>query len=55
LSGLAFLPFSAGITVSAGIASQFAPRVGVLLALLLASLGMGAVFMPLTTIATTAL
>ena len=85
-AGLAFLPFTAGIMVSAGLASQFAPRVGVRLvaaigmilsaaglllltrlpvhgsyaadvlpALLLASLGMGAVFMPLTLIATTGL
>ena len=77
-------PFTAGIMVSAGLASQFAPRVGVrpvaivgmvvtaagmllltrlpvdgtyvadvLPALLLTSLGMGAVFMPLTLIATT--
>ncbi len=28
-AGLAFLPFTAGIMVSAGIASQFAPRIGV--------------------------
>src|SRR4029453_12359421 len=28
-AGLAFLPFTAGIMVSAGLASQFAPRVGV--------------------------
>ena len=85
-AGLAFLPFTAGIMVSAGLASQFAPRVGVrpvaavgmivssagmllltqlpvdgtylanvLPALLLTSLGMGAVFMPLTLIATTGL
>ena len=85
-AGLAFLPFTAGIMVSAGLASQFAPRVGVRLvaaigmlltaggmllltrlpvdgsyltdvlpALILASLGMGAVFMPLTLIATTGL
>lgn len=85
-AGLAFLPFTAGIMVSAGLASQFAPRVGVRLvaaigmllsaagmalltqlpvhgtylanvlpALVLASLGMGAVFMPLTLIATTGL
>ena len=85
-AGLAFLPFTAGIMVSAGLASQFAPRVGVrpvaalgmvltasgmllltqlpvhgsyagnvLPALLLASLGMGAVFMPLTLVATTGL
>jgi len=85
-AGLAFLPFTAGIMVSAGIASQFAPRVGVRLvagigmilsagglvlltqlpvhgsyatnvlpSILLSSLGMGAVFMPLTLIATTGL
>src|ERR1700722_8800398 len=85
-AGLAFLPFTAGIMVSAGLASQFAPRVGVRLvagigmlltagglllltqlpvhgtyvadvlpAIVLASLGMGAVFMPLTLIATTGL
>ena len=85
-AGLAFLPFCAGIMVSAGLASQFAPRVGVrpvsivgmvvtaagmllltriaadgsyavdvLPALLLTSLGLGAVFVPLTLIATTGL
>jgi EmrB/QacA subfamily drug resistance transporter len=85
-AGLAFLPFTAGIMVSAGIAAQFAPRIGVrpvaaagflltaaglllltqlpvhgsyavdvLPALILSSLGMGAVFMPLTLIATTGL
>jgi predicted MFS family arabinose efflux permease len=85
-AGLAFLPFTAGIMVSAGIASSFAPRIGVrpvaavgmlltivgmlgfsrmpvdgsyltdvLPAMLLASLGMGAVFMPLTLVATTGL
>jgi EmrB/QacA subfamily drug resistance transporter len=85
-AGLAFLPFTAGIMISAGIASQFAPRIGVrpvaaagflltaaglalltqlpvhgsyavdvLPALILSSLGMGAVFMPLTLIATTGL
>jgi len=85
-AGLAFLPFTAGIMVSAGLASQFAPRVGVrpvaaagmivtalgmlllarlpvdgsyavdvLPALILSSLGMGAVFMPLTLVATTGL
>jgi EmrB/QacA subfamily drug resistance transporter len=85
-AGLAFLPFTAGIMVSAGLASQFAPRVGVrpvaaagmllttaglllltqlpvdgsyvanvLPAIILTSLGMGAVFMPLTLIATTGL
>jgi EmrB/QacA subfamily drug resistance transporter len=85
-AGLAFLPFTAGVMVSAGLASQFAPRVGVrpvaavgmllttaglllltqlpvdgsyvadvLPAIVLSSLGMGAVFMPLTLIATTGL
>ena len=85
-AGLAFLPFTAGIMVSAGLASQFAPRIGVrpiaaaglvltaaglllltqlpvdgsyvenvLPAILLSALGMGAVFMPLTLIATTGL
>jgi EmrB/QacA subfamily drug resistance transporter len=85
-AGLAFLPFTAGIMISAGIASQFAPRLGVrpvaaigmlltagglvlltqlpvhgsyaanvLPAIVLSSLGMGAVFMPLTLIATTGL
>jgi EmrB/QacA subfamily drug resistance transporter len=85
-AGLAFLPFTAGVMISAGLAAQFAPRIGVRwvagvglvlsaigLALLtqlpvdgsyvadllpsiaLTSLGMGAVFMPLTLIATTGL
>jgi EmrB/QacA subfamily drug resistance transporter len=85
-AGLAFLPFTAGIMISAGLASQFAPRIGVrpvaavgmlltaaglllltqlpvdgsyvadvLPAILLSSLGLGAVFMPLTLIATTGL
>ena len=85
-AGLAFLPFSAGIIVSAGLASLFAPRIGVRLvaavgmivtvigmlwlvrlpvhgsyavdvlpSILLTSLGMGAVFMPLTLVATTGL
>jgi MFS family permease len=85
-AGLAFLPFTAGIMVSAGLASRFAPRVGVrpiaiaglvvsaagmlllmgvpadgtyavdvLPALILTALGMGAVFVPLTLIATTGL
>ncbi len=85
-AGLAFLPFTAGIMVSAGLASQFAPRIGVrpvaaagmllsagglllltqlpvhgsdltnvLPSIALSSLGMGAVFMPLTLIATTGL
>jgi EmrB/QacA subfamily drug resistance transporter len=85
-AGLAFLPFTGGIMISAGLASAFAPRIGVrpvaaagmlltaaglllltqlpvhgsyaadvLPAILLSSLGMGAVFMPLTLIATTGL
>jgi EmrB/QacA subfamily drug resistance transporter len=85
-AGLAFLPFTAGIMVSAGLASNFAPRIGVrpvatvgmvltalgmllfsrmpvdgtylsdvLPAMLVSSLGMGAVFMPLTLVATTGL
>ena len=85
-AGVAFLPFTAGIMISAGIASGFAPRIGVrpvaavgmiltaigmlffarmpvhgsyavdvLPGMILASLGMGAVFMPLTLIATTGL
>jgi EmrB/QacA subfamily drug resistance transporter len=85
-AGLAFLPFTAGIMISAGLASQLAPRVGVrpvaavgmllttgglllltqlpvhgsyladvLPSIMLSSLGMGAVFMPLTLIATTGL
>jgi EmrB/QacA subfamily drug resistance transporter len=85
-AGLAFLPFTAGVMVSAGLASQWAPRIGVrpvaaagmivtvlgmlllvrlpvdgsyladvLPALVVTSLGMGAVFMPLTLIATTGL
>src|SRR3954449_13222400 len=85
-AGLSFLPFTAGIMVSAGIASGFAPRIGVrpvaavgmiltaigmlffarmpvhgayasdvLPGMILASLGMGAVFMPLTLVATTGL
>jgi len=85
-AGFAFLPFTGGIMISAGLASAFAPRVGVrpvaalgfiltaaglvlltqlpvhgsyaanvLPAILLSSLGMGAVFMPLTLIATTGL
>src|SRR3954452_22884353 len=83
---LAFLPFTGGIVVSAGLASQFGARIGIRLvavvgmimtaigmllltqipvnghyvsdvlpALLLNSLGMGAVFVPLTMIATTGL
>jgi EmrB/QacA subfamily drug resistance transporter len=85
-AGLAFLPFTAGIMVSAGLASKFAPRIGVrpitvvgmlvsivgllllarvpadgtyvadvLPSILLTSLGMGAVFVPLTLVATTGL
>jgi EmrB/QacA subfamily drug resistance transporter len=85
-AGLAFLPFTAGIMVSAGVASAFTPRIGVrpvatagmllsaagllllarlpvdgsyttdlLPSILLTSLGMGAVFMPLTLVATTGL
>ena len=85
-AGLAFLPFTAGIMVSAGLASKFAPRVGVrpvaivgmfvtiagmvlltrisvdgsyaadvMPALVLTALGLGAVFVPLTLIATTGL
>jgi predicted MFS family arabinose efflux permease len=85
-AGLAFLPFTGGIMISAGLASTFAPRVGVRLvaaiglivsiagmlllvrlpvdgsylsdvlpSIILTSLGMGAVFMPLTLIATTGL
>ena len=85
-AGLAFLPFTAGIMLSAALASQFAPRLGVrpvaaagflltatglalltqlpahgsylvdvLPALVLTALGIGAVFMPLTLIATTGL
>src|SRR6266540_98232 len=75
-AGLAFLPFTAGIMISAGLASQLTPRLGVrpiaaigMLLLLripvggsyltdvfpsimLTSLGMGAVFVPLTLVAT---
>ncbi|MDE3025447.1 MAG: MFS transporter, partial [Acidobacteriota bacterium] len=85
-AGLAFLPFTGGIMISAGIASNFAPRIGVrpvaavgmlltaagmllfarmpvggaylsdvLPGLMVSSLGMGAVFMPLTLVATTGL
>ena len=85
-AGLAFLPFTAGIMFSAGLAAQFTPRIGVrpvatagmllsavgmlllarlpvdgsyavdlLPAILLTSIGMGAVFMPLTLVATTGL
>ena len=85
-AGVAFLPFTAGIMVSAGLASNFAPRIGVrpiavagmvltilglllfarmpvdgsyaadvLPGMILSSLGMGAIFMPLTLVATTGL
>jgi EmrB/QacA subfamily drug resistance transporter len=85
-AGVAFLPFSAGVMISAGLASSLAPRVGVrpvaaagmvltiigmllfarmpvdgsyaadvLPGMLLSSLGMGAIFMPLTLVATTGL
>jgi EmrB/QacA subfamily drug resistance transporter len=85
-AGFAFLPFTAGIMVSAGLASAFAPKIGVrpvaavgmllsagglllltqlpvggsyvsdvLPGMILTSLGMGAVFMPLTLVATTGL
>jgi EmrB/QacA subfamily drug resistance transporter len=85
-AGVAFLPFSAGVMISAGLASSFAPRIGVrpvaaagmvltiigmllfarmpvdgsyaadvLPGMLLSSLGMGAIFMPLTLVATTGL
>ena len=85
-AGLSFLPFTAGIMVSAGLASAYGPRVGVRLtsavglvlgtaglllltqipvdgtyvanvlpALLLVSLGLGAVFVSLTLVATTGL
>ena len=85
-AGLAFLPFTGGIMLSAGLASKYAPKVGVrpiaiagmlvtiagmvyltriavngsyasdvLPALLLTALGLGAVFVPLTLIATTGL
>jgi predicted MFS family arabinose efflux permease len=85
-AGLAFLPFTAGIMVSAGFASKFTPRLGVrpvaiggmlvtiagmvlltrisvdgsyasdvLPALVLTALGLGAVFVPLTLVATTGL
>ncbi len=85
-AGVAFLPFTAGVMLSAGLASNFAPRIGVrpvaatgmvltiigmllfsrmpvdgsyatdvLPGLLIGSLGMGAIFMPLTLVATTGL
>ena len=85
-TGLAFLPFTGGIMISAGLASGLAPRIGVrpiagvgmvltvvamvlfarmpvggsyaidvLPGLLVGSLGMGAIFMPITLMATTGL
>ena len=85
-AGISFLPFSGGVMISAGIASGFAPRIGVrpvaiagmvltilgllffarvpvhgsyaadvLPGMLLSSLGMGAVFMTTTLVATTGL
>jgi EmrB/QacA subfamily drug resistance transporter len=85
-TGFAFLPFTAGVMVSAGIASNYGTRLGirrvaavglvvgavgefllaftpvhgsyaanVLPAVLLVSLGMGAVFVPITLVATTGL
>jgi EmrB/QacA subfamily drug resistance transporter len=85
-AGVAFLPFTAGVMLSAGLASGLAPRIGVrpvaaagmvltvvgmilfarmpvdgsyavdvLPGMILGSLGMGAIFMPLTLVATTGL
>jgi len=85
-AGVSFLPFTAGIMLSAGLASSFAPRIGVrpvaaagmvltvvgmilfarmpvdgsyavdvLPGMIVGSLGMGAIFMPLTLVATTGL
>jgi EmrB/QacA subfamily drug resistance transporter len=85
-AGVSFLPFTAGVMVSAGLASSFAPRIGVrpvaaagmvltiiglllfarvpvdgsyasdvLPGMIISSLGMGAIFMPLTLVATTGL
>ncbi|MFL5942876.1 MAG: MFS transporter [Gaiellaceae bacterium] len=85
-AGVSFLPFTAGVMVSAGLASSLAPRIGVrpvaaagmvltivgmilfarmpvdgvyaadvLPGMLIGSLGMGAIFMPLTLVATTGL
>jgi EmrB/QacA subfamily drug resistance transporter len=85
-AGVAFLPFTAGVMVSAGLASGLTPRIGVrpvtavgmiatvvgmllfarmpvdgsyltdvLPAMVICSVGMGAVFMPLTLVATTGL
>jgi EmrB/QacA subfamily drug resistance transporter len=86
IAGVSFLPFSGGIMISAGLASGFAPRIGVrpiavagmlltiaglllfarvpsggtyavdvLPGMILSALGMGAIFMPLTLMATTGL
>jgi predicted MFS family arabinose efflux permease len=85
-AGVSFLPFTAGIMVSAGLSSSLAPRLGVkpvaavgmvltvlgmilfarmpvdgayavdvLPGMIVGSLGMGAIFMPLTLVATTGL
>jgi EmrB/QacA subfamily drug resistance transporter len=85
-AGVSFLPFTAGVMISAGLASGLAPRIGVrpvaavgmvltvigmiifarmpvdgsyatdvLPGMLVGSLGMGAIFMPLTLVATTGL
>jgi EmrB/QacA subfamily drug resistance transporter len=85
-AGVSFLPFTAGVMLSAGLASGLAPRVGVrpvaavgmvltvlgmilfarmpvdgsyaidvLPGMIVGSLGMGAIFMPLTLVATTGL
>src|SRR5690349_12986168 len=85
-AGVSFLPFTAGIMISAGLASALAPRIGVrpvaaagmvltvlgmilfarmpvdgsyaidvLPGMIVGSLGMGAIFMPLTLVATTGL
>jgi predicted MFS family arabinose efflux permease len=85
-AGVSFLPFTAGVMLSAGLASSLAPRVGVkpvaaigmvltvigmvlfarmpvdgsyatdvLPGMIIGSLGMGAIFMPLTLVATTGL
>jgi EmrB/QacA subfamily drug resistance transporter len=85
-AGVSFLPFTAGIMIAAGLASTFAPRIGVrpvaaagmvltvigmilfarmpvdgsyavdvLPGMIVGSLGMGAIFMPLTLVATTGL
>jgi MFS family permease len=85
-AGVSFLPFTAGVMLSAGLASALAPRIGVRLVaatgmvltiigmilfarmpvggsyvsdvlpgMIIGSLGMGAIFMPLTLVATTGL